>query len=98
MNRFYNTKKLTAFTLKRERIISTLWIICLSAFSISLAIGMGNMFNQDSRNALVLTLNNPGVIAMMGPVYGAENYTVGAMYANTMFIWTAITIAIMNIF
>jgi ABC-2 type transport system permease protein len=38
------------------------------------------------------------MIAMMGPVYGVENFTAGAMYANVMLLWVIITAAIMNIF
>ena len=98
MNTFYHTGKLVRFTLKREKIISSVWIICMTVFSVVLAAGMGNMFDDASRKALAVTLNNPGIIAMMGPVYGAENYTVGAMYANTMFIWVAMAVAVMNIF
>lgn len=98
VNTFYHTGKLVRFTLKRERIMSSVWIICLAAFSIILAAGMGTMFDDAARQALAVTLDNPGIVSMMGPVYGAENYTVGAMYANTMFIWVAIAVALMNVF
>ena len=98
MNAFHNTGKLFRFALKRERVNSTLWILGLSLFSVGLALGMGKMFDDAARQALAITLNNPGIVAMMGPVYGAENYTVGAMYANCMFQWVAIASAVMNIF
>ena len=35
---------------------------------------------------------------MMGPVYGTDNYTTGAMYAGTMLLWAIIAVAVMNIF
>jgi len=56
------------------------------------------MFDRNERMVLAETLKNPGMIAMMGPVYGADNYTVGAMYSNTMFLWVAIAVAAMNFF
>lgn len=98
MKSLYRSWKLFLFSLKRERFMALSWVLGLSAFSIILAIGMGNLFDDASRKALVITLNNPGIISMMGPVYGADNYTIGAMYANTMFLWVAMAVAVMNIF
>ncbi|MDO4285396.1 MAG: hypothetical protein Q4C60_08675 [Eubacteriales bacterium] len=89
---------LLTFTLRRERILSPLWILSLLLFSVLLAVFMDGMFDDASRAALALTLDNPGIIAMMGPVYGAEHYTVGAMYATTMFLWAALAVAVMNLF
>ena len=97
-NIFSNSGRLTRLFLRRERVISAIWIVCLALFSISLASGMGSMFDDLARKALAETLKNPGMVAMMGPVYGADNYTVGAMYSNTMMLWMIITIAVMNIF
>ena len=94
---FETTCRLMRFMLRRERILSTLWLAGLILFSVSLASGMTDMFDAPARVALAETLKNPGMIALMGPVYGADNYTVGAMYSNTMFIWVAITVAAMNI-
>jgi ABC-2 type transport system permease protein len=34
---------------------------------------------------------------MMGPVYGIESYTAGAMYSNSMLVWILIVVALMNI-
>lgn len=93
-----NSVKLTRFDLKRERIMSAIWVIGVALFSILLAVGMENMFDETARNALAVTLSNPGIVAMMGPVYGADHYTVGAMYANTLFVWVGMAVAVMNIF
>lgn len=95
---FDNSGRLVRFILRRERTMSIIWIVCLVAFSVSLANGMESMFDDAARQALAITLQNPGIIAMMGPVYGADNYTVGAMYSNTMLIWVIIAVAVMNIF
>lgn len=95
---FENFGRLSRFIIKRERIMSTTWIVCLAAFSIGLANGMSTMFDDAARQALAVTLQNPGIIAMMGNVYGVNNYTVGAMYSNTMLIWVIIAVAVMNIF
>jgi len=96
--RFYNSSKLIRFILRKERISSSLWIIGLVLFSAILASSMANMFDEASRMALVETLKNPAMIAMMGPIYGIDNYTFGAMYSHTMLLWVVIAVAVMNIF
>jgi len=93
-----NSGTLIRFILRRERVMSTIWIAGLLLFSLALAAGMEEAFDDVARNALAVTLNNPGIIAMMGPVYGADNYTVGAMYSNTLLLWVAMAVAVMNIF
>jgi len=93
-----NSGRLVRFILRRERVISTIWIVALVLFSVALAPGMGNMFDDEARQALAETLKNPAMIAMMGPVYGIENYTAGAMYSGTMLLWMIIAVAVMNIF
>ena len=95
---FENSGKLVRFMFKREFVISVIWIIILVLFSAALAPGMTGMFDAEARQQFVATLDNPVMIAMMGPVYGADNYTAGAMYANMMLLWVIIAICIMNIF
>jgi len=60
---------------------------------------MANMFpDMASRSQFAASFNNPIMIAMMGPIYGADNYTAGAMYGGMMLLWYAMAVAIMNIF
>lgn len=96
-NKFENTGRLAAMILRRERILSVLWIVLLSAFSVVLAPGLAAMFDADARQALIVTVDNPAMIAMLGPIYGRDNYTTGAMYFNMMVQWVMIAAAIMNI-
>ena len=95
---FENTGKLVKLILRRERVISAIWIVIITLFSIGLAPALGNIFDSQSRETLIEMLKNPAMIAMQGPAYGIENYTVGAMYSNMMLLWVVITVAIMNIF
>ena len=96
---FDNTGKLCKLIIRRERVVSLIWILILVMFSISLAPAMSTMFpDQDSRNGFAESFDNPMMVAMMGPVYGADNYTEGAMYSGMMLLWTALAVAIMNIF
>ncbi|MCL1792241.1 MAG: ABC transporter permease [Oscillospiraceae bacterium] len=95
---FENTGKLVRFMLKREIVTSTVWIVILALFSAALAPAMSGMFDTDGRAQFVATLDNPVMVAMMGPVYGADNYTEGAMYTGMMLLWVVIAAAVMNIF
>ena len=95
---FSDVKKLTMFLLRRERVTSVIWIFALAGFSAILAAGISTMFDDNARQALVETMNNPAMIAMIGPLYGAENYTPGAMYSTMLLLWVAITTGVMNIF
>lgn len=96
-NNFNNTVRLVRFIIRRERVTSTLWIVILSLFSIVLAPMLVNMFDAQAREALIETINNPAMIGMLGPIYGIEDYTPGAMYFNMMVQWVMIAAAVMNI-
>ncbi|MCL2004351.1 MAG: ABC transporter permease [Oscillospiraceae bacterium] len=95
---FDHSVDLIRFVLRRERVISALWIVLLAVFAVSLAPGMGDMFDMEAREALVQTLENPAMISMMGPVFGADNFDTAAMYWVTMPLWIIIAVAVMNIF
>ncbi|MCL2873445.1 MAG: ABC transporter permease [Defluviitaleaceae bacterium] len=95
---FDNSLNLTKLIIKRERLMTPLWIIMLVLFSVGIAVGMGDMFPAEARQALAETLNNPAMVAMMGPIFGADNFTIGAMYGTLMMLWIVMTVAVMNIF
>ena len=98
MGNFNNTIRLVFFILRRERVISTIWIALLVLIVAGLAGPMGEVFDAASLAALGATMENPAMVAMMGPPYGIENYTLGAMYSNSTLLLSAITVAVMNIF
>ena len=96
---FENSGKLARFMLKRELVVSAVWILILTAFSAGLAPGLAEMFPDPGERAqFAATLDNPVMVAMMGPVYGMDNYTVGAMYSTMILLWIMIAVGIMNIF
>ena len=92
-----NTTRLVLLMLRRERLETGISVLAMVVGSIALAAFMSTRFDPASRQALILTLNNPGIIAMMGPVYGLDDYTVGAMYANTVMLWMVMAAAVVNI-
>ena len=99
---FNHTLDLTRFILRRERIISTVWIAILVVFSVFLAPGIDTMFpDQEARLTLAQIYDNPLMVSMMGPVYGLDNpdtFSAGAMYSGLMLTWLILTVALMNVF
>lgn len=96
---FDNSGKLVRLVLRRERIISSLWIFSLVLFSAIIPLALNNMFvSETDFKVMSETMQNPAMVAMMGPTYGADNYTIGAMYNNMMLLMTILIVAAMNIF
>ena len=96
---FDNSGTLVRFMLKRERVISTVWIGIVVILSVLLAPAMESMFpDMASRTQIAMIYDNPIMVSMMGPIYGADNFTAGAMYSSMMLLWIIITVGIMNIF
>ncbi|MCL2405662.1 MAG: hypothetical protein FWC92_08970 [Defluviitaleaceae bacterium] len=95
---FENTMQLTRFMLRRERVTSTAWIVMLILVVVGLVPGMYAALDATARNEMLGVLANPAMVAMAGPAYAEIHGTFGAFYTNLMFIFTAFTVAIMNIF
>ena len=96
---FDNSGKLVKLIFRRERIMSAVWIVILVLFSVALAAGINEMFpDTEARSTFAQTIDNPIMVAMMGPVYGLDNYTSGAMYGGMMLLWYVIAVAVMNVF
>jgi len=96
---FANFIKYNRFILRRERIISPIWIISLVFSAASLA-GMypGFFPTEESMFTMAESLKAPPMVAMMGPVYGFEKLTTASLMAQECLIWLAISAIVMNIF
>ena len=95
---FENTALLTRFMLRRERIVSSLWILILAGIVVALVPGMFFALPAEERFTIVEALLMPAMISMIGPAYAAQLETYGALYTNFMMLFTALTVGIMNIF
>ncbi len=96
---FAGTGNLARFMLKRDRIRLAVWVLGISLFTIVCAPYYSDMYPTASeRLTIAQTMENPAMIAIVGPVYGIDNYTSGAMFSNYMLLFTGIIIAVMNIF
>jgi ABC-2 type transport system permease protein len=94
---FTHSFDLVRLILRRERVISSLWLLILMFFCVALAPAMNEMFGGEGRLAYVAMIDNPAMIGMMGPLYGTDDFTAGALYANAMLLWVLIAVGAMNI-
>ena len=94
---FYNTGILVKLAIRRERITSCVWIFLTVGLTALLIIGLNEAMDETSRMEMLPVIENPAMIAMMGPVIGIDNFTPGAMYTTFMLLFTAIAVVVMNI-
>jgi len=96
---FANNLTLCRFILRRDRISIIIWLIVVLALTVGYGSGLPGMYPSEAeRQVMRETLQNPAMIAMLGPVYDEGGYTIGAMYSNYMLLWSVMIMAIMNIF
>ncbi|MFO7814625.1 MAG: hypothetical protein R6V14_02610 [Halanaerobiales bacterium] len=96
---YHNTEKLISFIFKREKIRILVWIIIITGITILVASAYTELFtSQQEISTFAQTMRNPAMTAMVGPGYGLDDYTVGAMMAHQMLLFTAIAVGIMSIF
>lgn len=95
---FHQTGTVSRFILRRDRIRISVWLVSIILMSIITANAFTGLYQSDiERQAIAETMKNPAMTAMVGPGYGLDNYTVGAMTAHQMLLFTAIVVAIMSI-
>lgn len=95
---YAHTGTMSRFILKRDRLRILIWIFALATFTWLVAISFANLYATDvERQGMAETMKNPAMTAMVGKGYGLANYTIGAMMAHQMLLFTAIAAAVMNI-
>jgi len=95
---FANAKLYTRFILKRERVLSSIWIVALTVVVAGLVPAIGYVMDMDNLEAILPILENPAMIAMIGPAFAVGHPTLGAFYTNFMLLFTAVVVALMNVF
>ncbi|WP_058306092.1 ABC transporter permease [Gracilibacillus massiliensis] len=92
------TFQLLFFTLRQNRVASLIWAISLVGVTVLTASAFTGLYQSDQeRQSMAQTMENPAMTAMVGPGYGLDNYTNGAMMAHQMLLFTAIVFAVMSI-
>lgn len=95
---YYHTGILSRFIIRRDRIRIPIWLFSITLITILVANAFTNLYaNDQERQAMAETMQNPAMSAMVGQGYGLDNYTTGAMMAHQMLLFTGLAVAIMSI-
>ncbi|GGE24307.1 tetronasin ABC transporter integral membrane protein [Marinithermofilum abyssi] len=95
---YAHTERLSRFIIRRDRIRIPIWLFSLTIASVATALALANLYpNQEERQAIAKTMINPATTAIVGPGYGLDHYTLGAMMAHQMLGITAFVVGIMSI-
>ncbi len=82
----------------RDRIRILVWMITIAASVILTAVAFPGLYQSaPERQARADLMKNPATIALVGPGYGLDNYTFGAMLANERLAFTGIIVALLSI-
>jgi ABC-2 type transport system permease protein len=91
--------KYIRFIIRRERIISLIWLVSLSVFALLLAVMYPGLFpDKTAMQGMIITMNTPAMVAVMGSVYGLDCMTPAIMMSQNCLLWFAIVVTVMNIF
>lgn len=96
-NRFAKTWRLTRFIARLDRLKIPIWLIAFTFFTLIVPVAFQGLYeSQEERDAMAQTMENPAMIAMVGPG-DLDNYTVGAMTTHQMLLMTAVVAGLMSI-
>lgn len=97
-NLFNGTGTLMRFIWRRDRLRIPIWLLSFAVVSMVTAVAFTDLYqNAAERQAIAETMRNPAMTAMVGPGYGLDNYTEGAMMAHQMLLMTAVVVGLMSI-
>ncbi|TVP90559.1 ABC transporter permease [Alkalibacterium sp.] len=92
------TGRLFRFTLKKEWLKILLWLIGAAFYVILGIFAFVEVYGDPSeREAMAIAMENPAMQALFGRLIGADDYTIGAMYSQTMSLIGYVIFAIMSI-
>ena len=89
---------LTKLIFRQDRFKIFMWLLGLIGITLAAAAAYPGVYpDEQSRLAFAITMENPAMTAMVGPGYAREDYSIGAIFAHEMLMFTVIAVAVMNI-
>jgi len=99
MTSLTGTPRLIRFTLRRDRVRLPVWVLAIGLTVLGSVASFANTYPTSAdRQARAAVLDSAAAQLFVGPGYGADHYTFGAMTANEMLPFTAIGVALMSLF
>ena len=75
-----------------------LWALAIVLLNFLVVVSYAQIYKSPAeRAAMAQTMRNPAMTFMLGPGWGLDNYTIGAMVGHEMLLFAAMLAAIMNI-
>ncbi|MBM7699451.1 ABC transporter permease [Kurthia huakuii] len=87
------------FYMKQQRLKIAIWLLSIVGVTLIIALAYPNVYDTPiARQTAQMTMQNPAMIAMLGPGYVLKAYiqSVAVVFANEMLLFTAIVVALMN--
>lgn len=98
MQSHIQTGRLFRFTLKKEWLKIFLWLLGAGFYVVLGIFAFVEIYGDPSeRQAMAIAMENPAMQALFGRSIGTDNYTIGAMYSQTMSLIGYVIFAIMSI-
>lgn len=95
---FKGTGPITLLILRQSRFKIMVWLFSLILVSLAAASSYPEVYQtQEDILAFALTMENPAMVAMIGPGYELADYNTATIFANEMLLFTLIAVAVMNI-
>jgi ABC-2 type transport system permease protein len=95
---FVRLRHLGLFILRRDRLQLAIWIFAIASLNVMVALAYDGLYqNAVERATMAEIMQNPAMTFMLGPGYGLDDYTIGAMMGHQMLLFSALGVAIMNI-
>lgn len=95
---FLQTGRLMKLIIRRDRIRLSVWLIGFLSVTLLTAVLYNDLYSsQEERQQVASTMENPAITALLGPGFGLDNYTEGAMMAHQMLAITILIVAVMSV-
>lgn len=84
--------------LRQQKWAILIWLGIIIGLTLAVAFAYPDIYpTQEDLMAFAYTMDNPAMVAMLGPTYSPDQYTVALAYSGEMFMFMSILIVIMNI-
>lgn len=97
-DRWAGTGALVRVALRVERVRLPVWLVAVAGLTAVSAASEADLFpTPESRAARAELMRSPAAVALGGPGYGLDDYTIGAMVANELGAWVALALAVLSV-
>lgn len=95
---FTGTGQVVRLLFRQHRLKILFWLTGIIGATLATALAYPEVYlTQEDILGFAVTMQNPAMVAMVGPAYPLEGYTIARILAAELLLFTAIAVAVMNI-